>query len=111
MSPVRGARTFRQEHNVAQRDPARFDLQAALSRSLQPVDLREFQKKNVNRVRLLRTEELKGSVRDAIDRALTGHMEELRKLREREKALVAEVAALQAKVAEESSRRQIAESA
>jgi hypothetical protein len=96
---------------VSQREPYRFDLGAALSRSLQPVDLRDFQKKNVNRVRLLRTDELAGSLREAIERALAPHRAELAKVREAERRATAEADALRRSLAEESKRSAEAEAA
>jgi chromosome segregation ATPase len=96
---------------VSKREPHRFDLAAALSRSLQPVDLGEFQRKNVNRVRLLKADELQGSVRQAIERALAGPLDELRRAREAEQRASAEAEALRGSLAEAVARRDAAEAA
>lgn len=96
---------------MSQRDPHRFDLAAALARSLRPVDLREFQRRNVGRVRLLRPDELAGSVREAIERALADHRAELERLREATRRASGERETLRTALAEEGARRASAEAA
>jgi hypothetical protein len=98
-------------HDVSQREPHRFDLAAALTRSLESVDLRDFQRRNVNRVRLLKAEELQGSVRLAIDRALADHAAELTRLRDLERTAGTEVESLRCALAEEAAKRAAAEGA
>ena len=72
----------------------RFDLTAALAKSLVPVPFRELKQRSVGRVRLLKADDLQGSIREAIDRALAQHRDEMKRLRSAETTYLEELEAV-----------------